>query len=327
MSENFRDLPWLLLLAYGSKLSHAAINEILTVWCLQHGRPLHEFFAASDDEWEQVLSLPEKTIKKLEQAREKIIEYIQLTDLLARNAVQLLTITDERYPQQLKAAFCSRALLAGIACGQGEQEGSKRGASEENKMPPLLCYMGDVNILHMKTVAVIGARRASETSLNFARTVARFFAERGINIVSGNAAGVDTAAFEGAMNVQGYATIVLPQGILTLTNEQRAVLLPAVKAGKALVLSQFHPQALWQVYRAMERNKVVTGLAEIVVVAESNTTGGTWNGATGALEQRRPLYVQKNADISHAGNAMLLQWGAIPVPWPVDNLAEVLPLL
>ena len=303
MSEDFRDLPWLLLLAYGSKLSHAAINEILTVWCQERGRPLHEFFAVSPAEWEHELSLPEKTIKKLEQTRERVIEYIQLTDLLARNAVHLLAITDGKYPQRLKAAF------------------------EDNKMPSLLSYIGNVNILQMKTVAVIGARRAGETSLNFARTVARFFAERGINIVSGNAAGVDTVAFEGAMSAQGYATIVLPQGILTLTNEQRAVLLPLVKAGRVLVLSQFHPQAIWQVYRAMERNKVVTGLAEIVIVAESNTTGGTWNGATGALEQRRPLYVQQNADIIHAGNAMLLQWGAIPVPWPVNNLAEVLPPL
>jgi predicted Rossmann fold nucleotide-binding protein DprA/Smf involved in DNA uptake len=60
-----------------------------------------------------------------------------------------------------------------------------------------------------------------------------------------------------------------------------------------LLLSQFHPDAQWVVSRAMERNKVVTGLAQIVIVAESDTQGGTWASATSALSQN-PL-IQKSA--------------------------------
>ncbi len=60
---------------------------------------------------------------------------------------------------------------------------------------------------------------------------------------------------------------------------------PRIEAGNVLLLSQFHPDAPWVVSRAMERNKVVTGLAQVVIVAEADTKGGTWEGANGALKQ------------------------------------------
>ncbi len=77
--------------------------------------------------------------------------------------------------------------------------------------------------------------------------------------------------------------------------------------------------------RAMERNKVVTGLAQIVIVAESDTEGGTWAGATGALRQNRPLYVRDTASSSALpGNKALIELGGHPLPWPTEQLADVL---
>jgi len=75
----------------------------------------------------------------------------------------------------------------------------------------------------------------------------------------------------------------------------------------------------------MERNKVVTGLAQIVIVAESDTEGGTWAGATGALRQNRPLYVRDTASSSTLpGNKALIEQGGHPLPWPTEQLADVL---
>jgi predicted Rossmann fold nucleotide-binding protein DprA/Smf involved in DNA uptake len=96
-----------------------------------------------------------------------------------------------------------------------------------------------------------------------------------------------------------------------------------------LLLSQFHPDAQWVVSRAMERNKVVTGLAQIVIVAESDIQGGTWAGAVGALQQDRPLYVRETASsLSLPGNKALIERGGHPLSWPAEKLADVLsPLL
>jgi predicted Rossmann fold nucleotide-binding protein DprA/Smf involved in DNA uptake len=79
----------------------------------------------------------------------------------------------------------------------------------------------------------------------------------------------------------------------------------------------------------MERNKVVTGLAQIVIVAESNVEGGTWAGASGALHQNRPLYVREPASSSSLpGNKALIEQGGHPLPWPTEQLADILsPLL
>lgn len=101
-------------------------------------------------------------------------------------------------------------------------------------------------------------------------------------------------------------------------------LLPKIEASKVLVLSQFHPDAPWFVSRAMERNRAVTGLAQVVIVAESDKQGGTWDGANGALGQRRPLYVRQADDVALPGNKALIELGGIPLPWPLENAEEVL---
>jgi predicted Rossmann fold nucleotide-binding protein DprA/Smf involved in DNA uptake len=75
----------------------------------------------------------------------------------------------------------------------------------------------------------------------------------------------------------------------------------------------------------MERNGVVTGLAQAIIVAESDTKGGTWEAANGALKQERPLYVRKSEPLdAHPGNKQLLEKGGHPLDWPVKNLADIL---
>jgi DNA processing protein len=131
------------------------------------------------------------------------------------------------------------------------------------------------------------------------------------------------------MSTDCCTTVVLPHGIRRLSGVQMRELTPKIEAGKVLLLSQFHPDAVWLVSRAMERNKVVTGLAQVVIVAESDTKGGTWEGAKGALQQHRKLYVRQPDENSPlAGNKVLIELGGYPLPWPTEKVAEMLsPLL
>ncbi len=101
------------------------------------------------------------------------------------------------------------------------------------------------------------------------------------------------------------------------------------EVGTALLISQFHPDASWQISRAMERNQVVTGLAQIVIVAESDVKGGTWEGAHGALKQKRSVYVRLDEpEVLLPGNALLIKAGGIPLPWSSSNLDDAFaPLL
>ncbi len=305
MSEDLQEQAYWLLLTFESGLPTRIINDILVAWCKQLGRTLQEFFAASSQEWSDTCHLNAAMIGKLEQAREKQVGQAFLVEQLSHDHIHLLTVLDAAYPILLKSSL------------------------NRNQIPPVLCYAGDLDILKRQAIAIIGSRNAGEPSLAFTHAVAQYLAQGGANVISGNARGVDRAAYEGATSTDGYTTVVLPHGIRKLSGVQMRSLVPKIEAGRVLLMSQFHPDAPWVVSRAMERNKVVTGLAQVVIVAEADTKGGTWEGANGALKQGRPLYVRQAASSqSLAGNEVLIERGGHPLPWPTENIADILsPLL
>ncbi len=302
---DLREQACWLLLVFESGLSLRIVNAIVALWCKQGGRKLEDFFAADPHEWIATCHLKTDIVQKLERAKEKLPSQSFLAEQLEHDQVRLITVLDDEYPALLKAAL------------------------DINRIPPLLFALGDLEILKRTTIAIIGSRNATEESLEFTSAVAQFLAEQGANVISGNARGVDRSAYEGATGVDGYTTVVLPHGIRKLSRAQMRVLRPKIETGKVLLLSQFHPDAPWLVSRAMERNMVVTGLAQIVIVAEADSKGGTWEGAHGALKQRRPLYVREagSAEIL-PGNKLLLEKGARALPWPAEDVTRTfMPLL
>src|SRR5579859_5616532 len=294
MEHDLQEQACWLLLTYESCLSTRVINDIVVAWCQQLGRTLQAFFAADPQVWSDTCHLSPGLIEKLQQAKTKLVGQAFLVEQLSHDHIHLLTVLDEVYPRLLKSSL------------------------KRNQTPPVLFYAGDLGILERTTIAIIGSRNAGEASLVFTREVASYLAGQGANVISGNARGVDRAAYEGATGAEeGHTSVVLPHGIRKLSGVQMRNLQPKIEAGKVLLLSQFHPDAQWVVSRAMERNKVVTGLAQIVIVAEADTKGGTWEGANGALKQKRPLYVcQSEPSSSLPGNAALIESGGHPLLWP-----------
>jgi DNA processing protein len=299
MEEDLREQARWLLLAFESGLSTRVVNNIVVAWCHQHKRTMQEFYAADAQEWIDVCSLSADVTKKLEQSREKLVGQAFLVEQLAHNNIHILSVLDADYPKLLKTSL------------------------KRELTPPVLFYAGDLRILERKTIAVIGSRNAGAESLEFTRAVSSCLAEKGANVISGNARGVDRAAYEGATSTDGYTTVVLPHGIRKLSGVQMRALQPKIESGNVLLMSQFHPDAQWVVSRAMERNKVVTGLAQVVIVAESDIQGGTWEGAHGALKQHRQLYV-RSSDTALPGNNKLIELGGHALPWPVVDVADML---
>jgi DNA protecting protein DprA len=266
---------------------------------------LRDFFAADAQEWSASCHLKAEIIQKLEQAREQLVGQAFLAEQLQHDHIHMITVLDPEYPSLLKSALT------------------------RSQIPPVLFAMGDLDILKRQTIAIIGSRKAGETSLAFTRAVAWYLAGHGANVISGHARGIDRTAYEGATSTEGYTTVVLPQGIRKLSKVQMRELQSRVESGNVLLLSQFHPDAPWMVSRAMDRNHVVTGLAQIVIVAEADSKGGTWDGANGALKQGRRLYVlyTESAEVL-PGNKLLLEKGAHPLAWPAESLGDMLaPLL
>jgi predicted Rossmann fold nucleotide-binding protein DprA/Smf involved in DNA uptake len=88
------------------------------------------------------------------------------------------------------------------------------------------------------------------------------------------------------------------------------------------LVSPFDPDSRWFAHTAMERNKLLYGLSDAaLVVASSADSGGTWAGATEALQHGRVKVFVKSTGVLAPGNPRLVRMGGIPFPSePWENL-------
>jgi predicted Rossmann fold nucleotide-binding protein DprA/Smf involved in DNA uptake len=179
--------------------------------------------------------------------------------------------------------------------------------------PPLLYGVGSKSLLSHGGLAVVGSRDRSEEDGEFARRVGEHCAHEGIAIISGAAKGIDRDAMAGSLDLGGWALGVLAEGLAkTATSGQyRAGLVN----DRLTLVSPFDPDSRWFAYTAMERNKLLYGFSDAaLVVASSADSGGTWAGATEALQHGRVKVFVKTVGVLAAGNAKLVRMGGIPFP-------------
>ncbi|MCU0245166.1 MAG: DNA-processing protein DprA [Bryobacter sp.] len=179
--------------------------------------------------------------------------------------------------------------------------------------PPLLFGVGSKHLLQSGGLTVVGSRDRSEQDGEFARRVGEHCAREGVVVISGAAKGIDRDAMTGALEAGGQALGILAEGLAkTATSGQyRAGLM----SDHLTLISPFDPDSRWFTYRAMERNKLLYGLCDAaLVVASSADTGGTWAGATEALETGKVTVFVKSAGVVAPGNLKLARMGATPFP-------------
>lgn len=179
--------------------------------------------------------------------------------------------------------------------------------------PPLLYGVGSKSLLNRGGLAVVGSRDRTEEDCEFARRVGEHCAQEGIAIISGAAKGIDRDAMASALDDGGWALGVLAEGLAkTATSGQyRAGLV----SDHLTLVSPFDPDARWFAYNAMERNKLLYGLSDAaLVVASSADSGGTWAGATEALQLGKVKVFVKSTGVLAPGNPKLMHIGGIPFP-------------
>jgi DNA processing protein len=190
--------------------------------------------------------------------------------------------------------------------------------------PPLLFLRGRLLERDRWAIAVVGSRAASEESIVLTGELTRRLCQSGYALVSGAARGVDRAALDAALSVRGRAIAVLGRGLTLATPGRRLPRLERV-CGDMALMSERLPGSPPSGPSLMTRNRLVTGLAQAVVVVEALADSGSLDAGLRALEQGRPLVV---ADLTAPGNRQLLAQGAVRIApdlgnW--DELATALP--
>jgi DNA processing protein len=203
----------------------------------------------------------------------------------------------------------------------------------DGRYPSLLAQICDrPEVLHLRgdlggrrTVAVVGSRETDGYGEELARSIAGGLARAGVTVVSGGARGVDGVAHRAALEAGGHTVAVLGTGVDMLYPAQhRALLTDVLAAGGALVSEQPHgTPALQRNFPA--RNRIISGLSEVVVVVRAGEKSGALITASWARSQGRPvLAVPGDArDPLSAGTHGLLRAGARLVTSAAEVLAEM----
>lgn len=189
---------------------------------------------------------------------------------------------------------------------------------------PLVLFARGALVWPERSVALVGTRLPSPSGLRAAREFARYFALRGIGVVSGLARGVDTAAHEGTLECGGVTIAVLGSGVDVVYPGENRELAERVSA-RGTVLSEYAPDEEAQSYHFPVRNRIISGLCQAVVVIEAPRRSGALGTADWALDQGREVMAVPAGPFtpSAQGSLELIKKGAACVTEPEEVLQEL----
>lgn len=180
--------------------------------------------------------------------------------------------------------------------------------------PKKLFYIGNPSVTG-PTVAVIGTRKPTPYGKSVTLELAEKLAKRGVVIVSGLALGIDSIAHQGALNVCGRTIAVLANGLDSITPSSHRQLAIRILESDGGLISEYEPGTPPLQYRFLERNRLVSGLSDAVIVTEASAKSGTMNTVMHALSQGRDVYAIPGniSSPSSAGCNKLIEQGAAPI--------------
>jgi DNA processing protein len=192
--------------------------------------------------------------------------------------------------------------------------------------PPVIAVLGHISLFEHENIAVVGARNASALGLKLAARIATDLGAAGLNIVSGLARGIDSAAHQASIKTGTIA--VVADGIDVVYPPENQKLYEAIRAEGAIV-SEMPPGVAPQARHFPRRNRIISGLARGTVVIEAAARSGSLITAHFALEQGREVFAVPGSPLdprAHGGNR-LIRDGATLTESAEDILSVLRPML
>lgn len=196
-------------------------------------------------------------------------------------------------------------------------------------MPQKLYYIGSLPTDRRPAVAIVGTRKPTAYGTEVTTTIAGELARRGVIIISGMALGIDAVAHRATLEAGGITIAVQANGLARLTPATNRQLGEDIVAKGGAIISEYAPHEPPYPARFLERNRIVSGLSDAVLITEASARSGTLNTARHALEQGKEVFVVPGNITSplSAGCNALLKQGAHPVTCAEDILEIIAPEL
>lgn len=231
-------------------------------------------------------------IKNMENKKnlDKYLSFMQ------KNNIEIITCNDSKYPHKLK---------------------------ELNDTPILIYAKGNTNLLHTTSVAIIGCRNGSEYGKTVAKKMSYELAKKNITIVSGLAKGIDAYSHTGTLLANGKTVAVLGNGLDTIYPNENVELANNILKNNGLIISEYIIGTKPVKNNFPERNRIISGLSDGVLVVEAKEKSGTFITVDYALEQGKEVYAIPGNILSpySFGTNTLIKNGAKPVT-KIDDIIE-----
>jgi DNA processing protein len=225
--------------------------------------PPEDLLKSSPSDLDDIPRLGEKEIDRLLRSLENIDVFTEKLYDYKANDINVTSFLDDDYPQMLRAI---------------------------GDPPPLLYYMGRWDALSFRYVALVGTTRATQAGLRLAVDLAKELVRRGFGIISGLAAGIDSAAHLAALKEQGSCIAVLGCGLLDIYPAENKSLAELI-ARSGLLISEYQPFRKVSKRGLVLRNRLISALSSAVVVVQvGEETKGELKTAAYALKHTKPLF-------------------------------------
>lgn len=249
-----------------------------------------EFWRSSKGQLKSTYNSSEKLSTKIIDARKKI-DLESKADDLSKRKIRWTTVDSPDFPESLK---------------------NIPGA------PATIYYKGSLGVLDRQRAAIVGSRRPSAYGIQVTEHISKAVSSAGITVVSGLALGIDAIAHKTALQ-HGTTIAVLGCGIdIAYPVRNRLIYEKIVEHG--CVISEYPPGTDPMPFRFPARNRIISGLSQLVIVTEANYKSGALLTADYALEQGKDVMAVPGNIYSQLskGPHKLLKNGATPVEHPDD---------
>jgi len=273
---------------------------------LKNQLKLLELFGNCQNIFEQPITSLMESFQILDRLSKKAAEMILRKDITLANKImkenmrldiQIVTIRDDHYPKRLLDIW---------------------------DPPIVLYYKGDIQESDKDAVAIVGARKATPYGKWVSYGLGKKLAEYGVTIISGMAYGIDSASHIGALSCGGRTIAILGCGPdICYPPSNRKLMTSIVENGA--IISEFPPGMPPMAGNFPRRNRIISGMASCMIVAEAGLNSGSLITAECALEQGKEVFaVPGNINsIYSIGTNKLIRDGATPLIRIADIISEL----
>lgn len=193
--------------------------------------------------------------------------------------------------------------------------------------PKKLFIRGKLPAKRVKTVAIVGTRKPSAYGREIATKIASECAKNSIVVVSGLALGIDSIAHRAAIDSGGKTIAVLANGVDKIYPRSHEDLGQKILQTNGAILSEYPNNTPARPWQFLARNRIVSGLADAVVIIEAASRSGTLSTANHALDQGKEIFAVPGNITSplSAGCNQLIKNGANPLTSVEDLLDFLIP--